>query len=156
MTYHLKDRSFSEEYIQKQHKAMRYLASVGLTSREIREFSIGRIDEDTREIVIKRKVRTAKYYDGIGRVFVDEFEKDARFPILGSGCEDFFLKDKFISCYLFTKEKPRSWRREVAKSSLYSLSVIEKICAKKPAAGVNLPLSFLCECGRIKVLNNAI
>ena len=140
MAYKPIDRSYTSEYLKIQHQAMCYLASLGLTDREIREFSwVRSIDPDNREIVITRKVQKAKYYSGIGRVFIDEFDDELHFPILGSGCEDFFLRDKFISCWMFTREKPRSWRREVAKSSLYSLSDVAKItseAAKKPAEWV--------------------
>lgn len=154
MGYKKVNREFTKEYLQKQHNVMRWLYLQGLTTKEIKKFSFVRnIDEDTREVVIYRQEFDARYFSGLGRVVVDKWDREYRVPIAGSGFEFFLLEQKFVSCFMFTREKPKSWRREVAKSSLYSLSEIEKICAEIPTTAVKWPLTFEPEFGRMKVLN---
>lgn len=129
MTYKPVDRSFSKEYLQRQYNAMRWLFSKGVKLREIQNFTLGNVDEETREVKITRREQVARYYSGLGMVYVDSWDEEVRFDVRGSGCEQFFLKQKFISSYMFTREKPKSWRKKIAVESLYSLSEIRGICS---------------------------
>lgn len=150
MTYKPIDRSFSEKYLQTQHGAMRWLFRNGLTIREIQNFSLGNVDESSREIKIVRSESCAKYYSGLGRAFVDHWDNELRLGIIGSGFEYFFLKQSFISSYMFTREKPKSWRKKIAVNSLYSLSQIRYICSEDQIVSRNV-LTFGPGFGTMKV-----
>lgn len=125
------NRSYSMELYEKQRLAMRWLYEQGFTIEEIREMSLGKIDEDSRAVMAKRKLTNIKYDLKTGEIVPIESEHWIHAPLSGSGFEDFFLKDKLPCCYFFTREKPRNWRREVARDSLYSLSVVQGICGRK-------------------------
>ena len=142
MAYKPVDRSFSQDYLHKQHEAMRWLHEQGITTEEIRTFTLGNIDEDTKAIRIVRTEFDAKYYSGLGKIYVDQWDRELRIPVRGSGHEWFFLKSRFISLYMFTRERPKNWRKRIAAESLYSLSEIRKICAKKSTPVSTNPLTF--------------
>ncbi len=150
MAYKPVDRSFSPDYLQKQHNAMRWLYSQGLKLREIQKLSFGNIDESSREVMVNRREIEARYFSGLGRVWVDSWEREVRFNVKGSGYENWFFTQKFRSCYFFTKEQPKSWRREIARNSLYSLAEIREICTAKPPISKNI-LTFKPEFGTIDI-----
>lgn len=150
MTYKPVDRSFSKEYLQRQHNAMRWLFAQGFEFREIQKFSLRNIDEDTREVVVFRKEFQARYFSGLGRVVLDNWDREVRAKVKGSGYEYWFFNQKFQSCYFFTREKPKSWRREIACNSLYSLVQIREICTSELPISKNV-LTIRPEFGTMKI-----
>lgn len=124
------NRAFDNKYLTQQYQAIRWLYEQGFTLEEIREFSMRNVDESERVVMAFRDVDSI-VYDMRNCEIVDRStsKKSIKVPINGSGLEYFFLKMRFKSSYLFTREEPKSWRREIAEESLYSLSEIRKICS---------------------------
>lgn len=150
MAYQPADRSFSPEYLRLQHGAMRWLHDNGFTYEEIQQFHLGNVNEGRKVVVasqcnLGRAIHMAFHGGGI--------KPRLEVSVVGSRFEWFFLKSRFISGWMFTREKPRSWRREVARASLYSIKEIKIICdrdqteAKRPRLALTKPLVF----GTIKV-----
>lgn len=145
MAYQPIDRGFSPEYLRLQHGAMRWLHDKGFTYEEIQQFHLGNVDEGRKVVVasqpsLGRAVQMAFHGGGI--------KPRLEVSVVGSRFEWFFLKSRFISGWMFTREKPRSWRREVARASLYSLEEIKTICdldeiaAKRARLALTKPLAF--------------
>lgn len=124
------DRSWSPAYLQKQKEAIRWLFKQGLTPEEIREMRWGFIDDADKLLRIRAKVTSVKVdlatFDMTRTVYEHEFE----IPLRNTECEWFFLKSKIPCAWMFTRERPKTWRREGSKESLYSLSDIRAICRK--------------------------
>ena len=124
------NRQFTDKYLTQQHEAMRWLYQQGFTCEEIREFSMRNIDETKRTIRAFRDV-TFIVYDLEKHIIKtnETTNKDFKKKVSGTKYDFFFMKQRFTSTYLFTRERPKSWRREIAKESLYSLSEVQEICS---------------------------
>ncbi len=142
------DRSYSHEYLKEQHGAMRWLAEQGIDPEDIRVFSFGNIDETKRELRVLKTIHTIRLDRKNGVILTADCQKWVKIPAKDSPFYDFFIKKKFPSCFLFTKERPKSWRREEAEKSLYSLSDIQMICGNK---SLNDPLTKTLEFDTIRV-----
>lgn len=123
-------REWSPEYLQKQHEAIRWLAEQGVSSEEIRLMTWGRVDDTTRELMIKKKVVFFQYDRENNAVKRDEYEREFRVQLRGTKCEWYFLKSKYPCMWMFVKFVPTSWRKEKTLDSLYTLEEIEAICGK--------------------------
>lgn len=128
MAYKPVDRSFPADYLQEQHNVMRWLYENGLTAREIRQLTIGNLDESYREVKVTREHLEARYFTGLGGAYIDKWDEEVRISARGSGYVHFLFVSKLKSCYLFTREEPKSWRKAIACDSLYSIEEVERIC----------------------------
>ena len=151
MAYRPVDRSYTPEYLAKQHNAMRWLAEQGLTLEEIRSFSFGNIEEWNKQLKILRSVRRVRLDLKTGNITSNDVEVWIKIPIKNTPFYNFFIKDKFPCPFLFTREKPKSWRRELSRDSLYSSSEIHQICGKLLDRPINDPLTKVLEFGTIEV-----
>lgn len=124
------DRSWSDEYLREQHKAIRWLYEQGITPEEIRELRWGRVDELDKTFSVNTEVIILNFDRKTGLCRRDSYNKEFKVPLRDTECEQFFLKSKIYCAWMFTREKPTTWRREGSKKSLYSLSVIRDICGK--------------------------
>ena len=129
MAYQPVDRGFSLEYLRLQQGAMRWLYDNGFTYEEIQHFHLGNVDEGRKVVVAsERNLKRA------AQMVLHGGKPKLEVSVVGSRFEWFFLKSKFISCWMFTKEKPLSWRREVARASLYSIDEVRMICDRDTSA----------------------
>lgn len=122
------DRSWSPAYLQKQKEAIGWLLELGLTPEEIRELPWGAVDDADKVFIFRTKVTFLKSDLGTGEICRDEYDKELRIPLRGTKCEWFFLRSKIPCAWMFTREKPKTWRREGSKESLYSLAEMQEIC----------------------------
>lgn len=120
-----KNREYSESYLFEQISVMRWLKEQGLSVEQIRELRWGMIDETDRNIHFPTSVTSYKMDLNTGEVKGKTEVKDVLIPIKGSGHEWFFLKSKYKCPWVFTKEKPKTWRKEGSRESLYSLEDVE-------------------------------
>lgn len=125
-----KNREYSQEYLNMQHGAMRWLAEIGLTIYEIQQFSFGNVDELERTMRVRRPVYSALYNRETGILDAQVSEKFVQISLKETEYAWFFLKSKLPCTYFFTKERPRSWRKGIAKESLYSLLEVKKIIGR--------------------------
>ena len=125
------DRSWSPDYLQKQQEAMRWLISQGFSPEEIQELRWGRVDEGDRTLSATREVTILQYDYETEAVKRDDYNKEFKIPLSGTDCEWFFLKSKISCPWMFTREVPKTWRREGSKDALYSLSDIQGLCKKQ-------------------------
>lgn len=127
------DRSWSPAYLQKQKEAMWWLLELGLTPEEIREMRWGSVDDGEKVLLIRRMVTFEKVDLKTWQIERSEYEKIFKIPLRHTECEWFFLKSKIPCPWMFTRERPKTWRREGSKESLYSLAAVEKICSETPS-----------------------
>lgn len=124
------DRSWSAEYLQKQHEAIIWLLKQGIGINEIREMRWGRVDDSDKTLSVDREITFICYDRDNDLMKKEEYTKTFKIQLRGTECEWFFLKSKIPCPWMFTREKPKTWRKEGSKESLYSLSDIERICGK--------------------------
>ena len=122
------DRSWSPAYLQKQKEAIRWLFKQGLTPEEIREMRWGAVDDADKLLRIRAKITFIIADLDSFDLTRTEYEHEFRIQLRHSECEWFFLKSKISCAWMFTRERPKTWRREGSKESLYSLSDIRAIC----------------------------
>lgn len=127
------DRSWSPAYLQKQKEAMWWLCEQGLTTEEIREMKWGAVDDGDKAFLIRRMVTFEKIDLNTWQIERTEYEKAFKIPLRGTECEWYFLKSKIPCPWMFTRERPKTWRKEGSKESLYSLAAVEKICSETPS-----------------------
>lgn len=125
------DRSWSPAYLQKQKEAMWWLLELGLTPEEIREMRWGSSVDDADKVLLVRRMVTFEKVDlKTWQIERSEYEKTFKIPLRHTECEWFFLKSKIPCSWMFTRERPKTWRKEGSKESLYSLAEVEKICSE--------------------------
>lgn len=124
------DRSWSPAYLQKQKEAIRWLFKQGLTPEEIREMRWGAVDDADKLLRIRAKITSIIADLNSFESTRTEYEHEFQIQLRHSECEWFFLKSKISCAWMFTRERPKTWRREGSKESLYSLSDIRGICRK--------------------------
>ena len=122
------DRSWSPAYLQKQKEAIRWLFKQGLTPEEIREMRWGAVDDADKLLRIRARITSVTADLNSSKSTRTEYEHEFRIQLRHSECEWFFLKSKISCAWMFTRERPKTWRREGSKESLYSLSDIRAIC----------------------------
>lgn len=127
------DRSWSPAYLQKQKEAMWWLLELGLTPEEIREMKWGAVDDGDKAFLIRRMVTFEKIDLNTWQIERTEYQKAFKIPLRGTECEWYFLKSKIPCPWMFTRERPKTWRKEGSKESLYSLAAVEKICSETPS-----------------------
>lgn len=127
MAYKPVDRSFEKSYLSEQHKTMRWLAENGLSAEEIQGMHWGNVCEVDKVVKIKREVRGVQLTQE-GGVKMWHEDKEFRIALPGTVCEHFLLKSRIWCHWMFLREKPRTWRSEGSKTSLYSLPEVEEIC----------------------------
>lgn len=122
------DRSWSPAYLQKQKEAIGWLLELGLTPEEIRVLRWGCVDDADKVFIFRTEVTYIKADLGTGEVQREECHRELKISLKGTMCEWFFLKSKIYCAWMFTRERPRTWRREGSKESLYSLAEMQEIC----------------------------
>lgn len=122
------DRSWSPAYLQKQKEAIGWLLELGLTPEEIRVLRWGCVDDLDKVFIFRTEVTYLKADLGIGEIKREEYPRELKISLRGTRCEEFFLKSKIPCPWMFTRERPKTWRKEGSKESLYSLSEIKAIC----------------------------
>lgn len=127
------DRSWSPAYLQKQKEAIWWLCERGLTPEEIRVLHWGCVDDADKVLLVRRMVTFEKVDLKTWQIERSEYEKTFKIPLRHTECEWFFLKSKIPCPWMFTRERPKTWRREGSKESLYSLAAVEKICSETPS-----------------------
>lgn len=128
------DRSWSPAYLQKQKEAIWWLYKLGLTPEEIREMRWGpSVDDADKVLLVRRMVTFEKVNLKTWQIERSEYEKTFKVPLRHTECEWFFLKSKIPCPWMFTRERPKTWRKEGSKESLYSLAAVEKICSEIPS-----------------------
>ena len=128
MAYKPVDRSYSQNYLEKQHSAMQFLASLGVPLEEIRTYRWGMVDEGDKKLTIQTSVRFVKFNRETGKMDAEDCQKKFEIPLRGHDQQEFFLKSRIFCTWMFTRERPKTWRREGSALSLYSLPEVEKIC----------------------------
>lgn len=124
------NREWPPEYRQKQHQVIRWMAEQGYTPEEIATATWGMADETTRALRMTRKVTTVQYDLKTHLLQRDEHEKTFYIPLKGTEHEHFLLKSRIYCGWMFTRERPRSWRKEKSRNSLYTPDEIRQICGK--------------------------
>lgn len=120
-------REYSKDYLLEMYSAMRWLKEQGLSCEQIREMRWGIVDETDRNIHFPSPVTSIKM-NLTTREYEENTEiKDVLIPIKGSGHEWFFLKSKYKCPWMFTKQNPKSWRKEKSREELFSLEEIEEL-----------------------------
>lgn len=127
------DRSWSPAYLQKQKEAIGWLLELGLTPEEIRVLHWGCVDDLNKVFIFRTKVTFLKADLATGEIRREEYDKELKISLRGTKCEWFFLKSKIPCPWMFTRERPKTWRKEGSKESLYSLAAVEKICSETPS-----------------------
>lgn len=122
------DRSWSPAYLQKQKEAIGWLFKQGLAPEQIRELRWGAVDEADKVLRIRAKITSISADLDSFDLTRTEYEHEFQIQLRNSECEWFFLKSKIPCAWMFTRERPKTWRREGSKESLYSLPQIKAIC----------------------------
>lgn len=130
MVYKPVDRSYDKKYLKEQHEVMRYLASLGVPHSEIREYTWGHVDEGDKVLKVSLPITEVTFNRKTGDVETNETMKEFKIELRGHEFEDFLLRSRINCPWMFTRERPKTWRKEGSKESLYSLSVIREICGK--------------------------
>lgn len=124
------DRSWSPAYLQRQKEAIGWLLELGLTPEEIRVLRWGCVDDLDKVFIFRTEVTYLKANLDTGKIQREECRKELKISLRGTRCEGFFLKSKIPCPWMFTRERPKTWRKEGSKESLYSLSEIKAICRR--------------------------
>lgn len=128
MAYKPVDRSYSQNYLEKQHSAMRFLASLGVPLEELRTYHWGMVDEGDKKLTVEAPVRFVKFDQETGKMDVQDYQKKFEISLRGHDQQEFFIKSQIFCHWMFTRERPRTWRTEGSTISLYSLPEVEKVC----------------------------
>lgn len=134
MAYKPIDRSLPPEYLKKQHEAIVWLREQGMRPEDIRVMGWGAVDMTSRMVTIRRRIGPIVW--------------ESKVKIKGLPVEHYFMKSRIYSTWMFLKEVPRSWRREKAYDSLYTLAEIGEISVEKQ-------LTFMVKCDNIRVAKYA-
>lgn len=137
MAYKPVDRSYNEKYLAKQQMAIKWLAAQGMSYEEIRTATWGMVDDGDKTIAIPTRICSIRYDCETDLVFRQEHTKRVKIRLTGTENEQFFLKSKIPCTWMFTRERPRTWRKEGSKESLYSLPEIQRIIEGDEAARLN-------------------
>lgn len=86
------------------------------------------MDDLNKAFIFRTQVTYLKADLGTGEIQREECHKELKISLRGTKCEWFFLKSKIPCPWMFTRERPRTWRREGSKESLYSLAEMQEIC----------------------------
>lgn len=138
------NRSLSPKYLAEQHKAIRWLAAQGMTANEIATLSWGAVDLADKTIRIPYKEKGIQLNWQTGEVVSTECYLYKQISVRGIATSDFFLHSRIYCHWMFVKERPRSWRKNLSVSSLYSVCEIEQIIGK-------MDLQFSKKCANIEV-----
>lgn len=152
MAYQPVDRSFTKDYLKEQHEAIRWLYELGLSTADIRELRWGAVDE--AEKVLKLNIPIAYLIlDGkTGDIRKETETREFKISLRNHEHSDFLLKSRVYCPWMFTRERPRTWRREGSKESLYSLPDIREICGKPRTSEVSENvLTKLLKFGKIDI-----
>ena len=123
-----KKSEYSLHYLNQQYSAMRWLGKQGLTPETIRELRWGMVDESNMTIKVPFTVFSIKYDENTGISARTETERELQISFRGSGHEWFFTKSHIYCAWMFTSERPRTWRRKGSEKSLFPLKIVEKMC----------------------------
>lgn len=99
----------------------------GLSCEDIREASWGMVDESERTVAIPTDVASYQYDPKTGFLRRRDCTGRIKIKVAGTENEWFFLKSRIGCTWMFTREKPKTWRKEGSRVSLYSLPEVEKI-----------------------------
>ena len=124
------NRAWGNDYLQQEYKAMRWLADKGFSLEEIRTMTWGRVDESARAIRMVDKVTTIQLDLETGLSRRDEHEREFMLPFGGTEVEWFFRESRIFCGWMFTRERPRSWRKDKSRDSLFTPVEVKKICGK--------------------------
>lgn len=124
------NRRHDPVYFQEQEKAMIWLTEQGCTPDEIRTMRWGAVDESDKTLTIRKNVTILELDRQSGFVKRDEYEKSFQIPLKGTKCEWFFLKSHIYCSWMFTRERPLSYKRKKSQASLFTPVEIMKICGK--------------------------
>jgi hypothetical protein len=109
---------------------MRWLAMQGMSPEEIREARWGMVDETDRTISVHASLLRTCYNRDTGVISTTRSDgHTVKLLINGSGLEWFFLESKISCAWMFTKKKPKTWRKQGSKEALFSVEAVEKICS---------------------------
>ena len=117
MAYKPVDRSLPPEYLDEQKMVIRWMGEQGMRSEDIRVMRWGMMDMTTREVVIIKRIGPIR------------IEKKVR--VRGLPVENYLMKSKILAAWMFVKERPRGWSREMAYNSPYDVDEIEQIVSLK-------------------------
>ena len=145
------NRAWGLEYLQMEREAARWLIEQGVAIEQVRELTWGAADETTRTIRITSKEVMIKYDLEWKIMEREEKEKEFHLPAKGSGCEYFFFKSRISCGWMFTKERPRSWRKEKSRDSLFTPDEFEEFCGKDSLDGGTTTLTDLAFFGNIEI-----
>ena len=136
------NREHNLHYLNQQFSAMRWLAKQGVPPEAIREFRWGMVDEESKTISVITEVFNISYDRKTGVLARIQNKREVKLDIRGTGQEEFFLKSRIYCAWMFTAERPRSWRKEKSREALFPLEVVEKCCRD------------LCEINNSSILTN--
>lgn len=126
-----KSREWSKDYLQKQIKAMRWLAYQGLTAYEIREMSWGAVDESKRTLRLRKTLFSVRYDLSTKQIYKVQHDKFVETEVDDPECADFFFKSKIYCAFIFTAHRPKTWRKQGSRESLFPVEVVENFCQKE-------------------------
>lgn len=131
------NREYSESYLFEQIEAMRWLKEQGLSCEQIRDMRWGMVDETDRCIHFPTSVTSLKANLKTGEIVKNTEVKDVLIRIKESGHEWFFLKSKYKCAWMFTKQVPKSWRKEKSREDCYSLEAVENFTKGIPTSVIS-------------------
>lgn len=121
------NREWSSEYLRKQHQAIRWLSQF-IGPNQIRTLTWGVVDESAKTLKIRSKITTLiTNLDNNSLVKREESYKEFMVDLRGTECEWFFLESRIHCAWIFTKQKPKTWRKQGSMSSLYAPAEIKAI-----------------------------
>lgn len=120
-------RNFTDSYLYAQVSAMKWLKEQGLTPEQIKDMRWGMVDESNRCIYFPTSVTSLKMDLKTGEITKNTEIKNVPIYVKGSGHEWFFLKSKFKCAWMFTRQVPKSWRKEKSREDCYSLEAVENL-----------------------------
>lgn len=123
------NREHSAAYLAEQYEAMRWLRSWGLTPEQIAGATWGMVDETIRSVAITEPARFYRYDRKKGAIEWEEYGHKEWVSVKGESVEHFFLKSQIFCGWMFTRERPKSWRKEKSADSRFPVSEVEKIVA---------------------------
>ena len=108
MAYKPVDRSFTEDYLNKQYEAMRWLYDQGLTVEQIQTFHWGNVQEAEKMIRVSKPMVTIRLDRKSDQVDRNAGVRDVLIPLSGSKYEWFFMGSRIYCHWVFLREKPRT------------------------------------------------
>jgi hypothetical protein len=133
-----KNRGHSGLYLEQEFQAMRWLKGQGMAPEQIANATWGIVDEAKRTARVTVPARIYKYDRGKDELVYNEYQHTEEVSFKGEDVEKFFTKSGIFCSWMFTRERPRNWRKGKSTDAKFPLPEVEAAVLGVDEISINL------------------